>query len=208
VNLELHCKLLDAYLSHKNHISSFSCLALNVCLMVLFKGQCHEIFYSGFFIKQLVIVPLNTSGKDFKFFRIFEELFVFVVDLPVYSPPGSRNSPLYSSLWSRDSPVMNTPGGQPKLGSLHKTCWCKIHQGVRLHCDEYTGRSLLPELFVTRKSFANLFYCLFQIHKDVDSRCIHHRGFETPRCFHHMRVETPRCFHHWGVILATRESFY
>ncbi len=33
------------------------------------KGQCHEIFYSGFFIKELLLVPLDTPRKDFEFFR-------------------------------------------------------------------------------------------------------------------------------------------
>jgi hypothetical protein len=42
-----------------------------------------------FFIKQLLLVPLNTARQDFKFFRIFEELFEFVIDSPVYSSPGS-----------------------------------------------------------------------------------------------------------------------
>jgi hypothetical protein len=30
-------------------------------------------------------------GKDFKLFRIFEELFEFVIDSPVYSPPGQES---------------------------------------------------------------------------------------------------------------------
>jgi hypothetical protein len=56
------------------------------------KGQCHEIFYSGFFIKQLLPVPLDTPRKDLEFFRIYEELFVFVIKSSVYSPPGRRDS--------------------------------------------------------------------------------------------------------------------
>jgi hypothetical protein len=42
-----------------------------------------------FFIKHLLLVPLYTPRKDFEFFRIFEELFEFVIDSPVYSLPGS-----------------------------------------------------------------------------------------------------------------------
>jgi hypothetical protein len=42
-----------------------------------------------FFIKHLPLVPLNTPRKNFKFFWIFEELFEFVIDSPVYSSPGS-----------------------------------------------------------------------------------------------------------------------
>ncbi len=32
------------------------------------KGQYNEFFYSGFFIKQLLLVPFDTHRKDFKFF--------------------------------------------------------------------------------------------------------------------------------------------
>jgi hypothetical protein len=58
------------------------------------KGNVTRFFDSGFSIKQLV--PLYTSRKDFEFFRIFEELFVFVIDSPLYSQPGSRDSSFYS----------------------------------------------------------------------------------------------------------------
>ncbi len=49
-----------------------------------------------FFIKHLLLVPLDMPRKDFEFFRIFEELFEFVIDSPVYSLPESRDSPMYS----------------------------------------------------------------------------------------------------------------
>ncbi len=35
-----------------------------------------------FFIKHLLLVPLYTPIKDLEFFRIFEELFEFVIDSP------------------------------------------------------------------------------------------------------------------------------
>ncbi len=63
-----------------------------------------------FFIKHLLLVPLDMPRKDFKFFRIFEELFEFVIDSPVYSLPVSRDSPVYSSPGSRDSPVFSSLG--------------------------------------------------------------------------------------------------
>ncbi len=63
---------------------------------VYLSGQCHEIFLTlDFFIKHLLIVSLDTPRKDFEFFRIFEE---FVIDSPVYSLPGGRDSPVYSSV--------------------------------------------------------------------------------------------------------------
>jgi hypothetical protein len=51
----------------------------------------------GFFVKHLLLVPLDMPRKDFGFFRIFEELFEFVIDSLVYSLPGSQDSPLYLS---------------------------------------------------------------------------------------------------------------
>ncbi len=42
-----------------------------------------------FFIKQLLLVPLDMPKKDFNFFLLFKKLFVFVIDSPVYSLPES-----------------------------------------------------------------------------------------------------------------------
>ncbi len=53
------------------------------------KAQCHAIFYSGIFIKQLLLVPLDKPRMDFKFFPIIEELFMVLIGSPVYSSPGS-----------------------------------------------------------------------------------------------------------------------
>jgi hypothetical protein len=99
--------------------------------------QCHEIFYPGFFRKQLLLVPLDTSRKGFDFFQIFEELLVFVIDSSVYSPPGSRDSLVYSSPGSRDFPVYSSPESwdslviHPRGVGLNwltkEPCWCKIH---------------------------------------------------------------------------------
>jgi hypothetical protein len=56
--------------------------------------------------------------KDFKFFRILEGLFVFVINSSVYSPLGNRDSSVYSSLGSHDSPdslVYSPLGSRPKF---------------------------------------------------------------------------------------------
>ncbi len=126
-----------------------------------------------FFIKHLLLVPLYTPRKDFNFFRIFEELFEFVMDSlvysilgswdstvysilgswdsTVYSSPESRDSPLYSSPGSWDSPVVNTPGSRPKLVVFLLTC--------SYACSKYTKKSTpwwihhrglrLPCVFIT-----------------------------------------------------------
>ncbi len=106
----------------------------------VFKGTVSRDFLTlVFFIKQLLLFPLDMPRKDFEFFRIFKKLFVFLIDSPVYSlpgswdspvysPPGSRDSPMYSSPGSLNSPMMNTPGSQPKF-VFKKTC--KIHQAVK-----------------------------------------------------------------------------
>jgi hypothetical protein len=55
----------------------------------LFKGTLSRYFFTPvFFIKHLLLVPLDTPGNDFKFFQIFQELFEFVIDSHVYSSPG------------------------------------------------------------------------------------------------------------------------
>jgi hypothetical protein len=84
-----------------NHGANPGCCSLccfSNCKTNSLKGQCHEIFNSGFFHQTTSPCPVR---KDFEFFRIFKELFVFVIDSPVYSPLGSRDSPIYSSPGSR-----------------------------------------------------------------------------------------------------------
>ncbi len=77
----------------------------------LLKGTVSRDFLTlVFFIKQLLLVPLDKARQDFEFFRIFEELFEFVIDSPVYSLPGSRDSLVYSSPGSRDSPEYSSLG--------------------------------------------------------------------------------------------------
>jgi hypothetical protein len=53
------------------------------------KGTVSRDFMSGFFIKQLLWVPIGMPRNDFKFIRIFVELFVFVIDSPVMNTPGN-----------------------------------------------------------------------------------------------------------------------
>ena len=43
-----------------------------------------------FFIKQLLLVPVDMPRNDFEFVRIFVEIFEFVIDSPVMNTPGSR----------------------------------------------------------------------------------------------------------------------
>jgi hypothetical protein len=107
--------------------------------------------------------------KDFKFFQILKELFVFVIDSLVYSPPRNKDSWVSSSPRSRDSrwwrifhyvgqnwftknPLMqNTPESQNSpvintVGSLYSLVY------------------LSPAVF-----FFKLVLMLFQIHEEVDS---------------------------------------
>jgi hypothetical protein len=57
---------------------------------IAFKNSVTIFFVSGFFFKLLLMVRIGTSRNDFEFFRIFVELFVFVIDSPVMDTPGSR----------------------------------------------------------------------------------------------------------------------
>jgi hypothetical protein len=47
---------------------------------LVLKGQCHEIFCLRFFIKHLLLLPIAVARKDFEFFQIFMELFLFLID--------------------------------------------------------------------------------------------------------------------------------
>jgi hypothetical protein len=49
-----------------------------------------KFFISDFFIEQLPLVPIGMPINNFKFFQIFVELFVFVI-----------NSLVMNTLWSR-----------------------------------------------------------------------------------------------------------
>jgi hypothetical protein len=51
---------------------------------------------SVFFIVKQLLLALDTPRKDFEFCRIFAELFIFVIDHPLYSPPAGQDSLLYS----------------------------------------------------------------------------------------------------------------
>ncbi len=63
---------------------------------VLLKGQCHEIFASGFFMNQFSPRP-RVSHKDcFKFFRKFAEIFASQGAPPV-STTSVANLPLVST---------------------------------------------------------------------------------------------------------------
>ncbi len=137
-----------------------------------------------FFHQKLLLAPLDMPWKDLSFFRIFRELFVFVIDSLVYSSWGSWGSPVYSALWSRRSPMINTPWSRPKLvcekpadakytRSQNSTVINKLGSLYSLFC-------LSPEVF-----FVNLFWCLFQIHQEVSSPVYSQGGH----------------FGYWGVIL-------
>jgi hypothetical protein len=58
--------------------------------MVTFKGTVSQDFRLVFFINQLLLVQKGTSRSDFNFFRIFVELFVFVIDSQMINTPRSH----------------------------------------------------------------------------------------------------------------------
>jgi hypothetical protein len=95
-----------------------------------------------FFIKQLLLFLLDMPRKDFKFFWIFKKLFVFVIDSPVYSLPGSRDSLVSSPLGSR-----------PKFVFFYKLASTKYTMESKLPRDQNIEESWLPDLFVTIKFF-------------------------------------------------------
>jgi hypothetical protein len=110
-----------------------------------------------FFTKQLLLFRLDMSRKDFKCFRIFEDLIIFIIDTLLYSP-SERDSRVFSpprsydlNWFTKNLLVQNTPCGQDSLmtktlGSLEFLVY------------------LSPESF-----FVNLFLCLFQIYHEIDA---------------------------------------
>jgi hypothetical protein len=158
------------------------------------KNSVTSIFYCVFLIEQIFLVPLAPPRKDFEFFRIFDEIFVFVINSLVYSPQRSRDSPAYSSPESRPRLVYKKSAGAKYTRETRLPCelWI-IHCGV-------LSLWLIRHLFVF---FVNLFWCLFK--NTPESRIpgvliTGESGVETTRYIHHRRVETARCIHHpWGV---------
>ncbi len=114
-----------------------------ICQFQHLKGQCHEILRLWVFFKQFLLVPLETPRNYFKYFRIFEELFIFVIDSPVYSPPGSRDSQVYSPPGKHDFPVYSSPEtpwcihqwGVGLNWFTKEPCQCKIHWVEKTPCD-------------------------------------------------------------------------
>jgi hypothetical protein len=68
-----------------------------------------RLFVSGFYVKQLLLVPLDILKNNFDFNTKTEELFDFKGDSPVYSQPGRLDSPLYLPS-SFDSPGIHLRG--------------------------------------------------------------------------------------------------
>ncbi len=99
--------------------------------------------------------------KEFVFFIIFEELFVFVVDPPVNSPMGSRDSPVYSSRG------VVTPRCIHHRGV--KTLWGWIHRGIDQ--DWFTKNLLVQKtpgsqdssVNNTRRVFTPWFICHYKV---------------------------------------------
>ncbi len=98
------------------------------------KGSVSRDFFTlVFFIKQILFFPLDMPRKDFKFFRIFCKLFVFVINSLVFSLPGSRDSPVKSPLGSHDFHVYSSLGSRLKFVLL-----------LKLASTKYTRESKLP----------------------------------------------------------------
>jgi hypothetical protein len=78
-----------------NHLISTDRLRLVTAfrsgLTVALNGHGHEIFFSVIFNEHLFLVPIDVPWNHFEF-SIFVEVFVFVIDSPVYSPPESYDS--------------------------------------------------------------------------------------------------------------------
>jgi hypothetical protein len=73
------------------HKATFLLSSMNLNLNISFKGTVSRDCSSPVsFFKLLLLVSIGMSRNDFKFFRIFMEIFVFVIDSLVMNTPGSR----------------------------------------------------------------------------------------------------------------------
>jgi hypothetical protein len=59
------------------------------CILYITGTVSRDFLTMVFFIRQLLLVLLDMPRKDFEFFQIIDELFVFVIDSPMYSSPWS-----------------------------------------------------------------------------------------------------------------------
>ncbi len=111
------------------HGNSYFKAFMYTCICIIYKCLVNETvswgFWLCFFIKQLLLVPLHTSRKDFKNFQIFQEFLVFVIYFQVYTTMESWFSRESSSIGLQKNLWMqNTPGSQHSpvmvtLGSLY-----------------------------------------------------------------------------------------
>ncbi len=101
--------------------------------MAFITGALSGDFSLLFFTKQFLLIPLNIPRKDFEFCPIVLELFVFLTDSRVYSPPWSRDSPLPGdiNLWSTNDWCAKIPAS------------AKYSREGRVNCNEYTVGSRL-----------------------------------------------------------------
>ncbi len=122
-----------------------------------------RFFYSGFFIKQLLLVPPDTPRKDFDFFRIFEELFCVHNQLPGVFIAGESITNQYNSTKIRKNSKLfrGMPIGTRRSWLMKKTGdeksrdtvpFCFVHQHFR-----FRPKNQLPAI---RDRLNNFFYRL------------------------------------------------
>ncbi len=104
----------------------------NFRIIGLLKGQCHEIFYPVFFIKQLLLLPSDLHRNGVKFFK-YSRSYTFRNQLPgVFTTGESRLPGVFTSSESWLPGVVIT--GESSLPGCPQfcflSCWFKIHQGV------------------------------------------------------------------------------
>ncbi len=189
------------------------------CSNISLKGQCHEIFYPGFFHETTSPSHDRHAWKGFQIFLSIQEVIRICNRLPgVFTTVGLWLPGVFTSVESRLPCVIIT--GEPKLpgkeftGKLTNIFFSKkllVHNTLGSWDSPVinTLTSLYSLVFLSPENFIfNLFWCFFQIHQEVDSPVYSSQGSWDSRCIQHRKVETPWCIHHWGVVLDVKESFY
>jgi hypothetical protein len=133
-----------------------------------------------------------TPRKDFESFPNIRGIIHIWKRLPGGFTTGS---PVYSSPGSWDSPVNSPQGSRPRL-VCKRTCYCQIHQVVETPLGSLDSWSIIHQ----KVSFCKPVLMLVQ--STIRSRLP--GAFTTGKS----RLKIPQCIHQRGVVLDTGESFY
>jgi hypothetical protein len=109
---------LNIFFKITTGIEEYTVVQLNPVPSV--KGTVSKILISDFCRKQHFPIPVEMPRNKFKFCQIAMELFVFIDDSSMYSHLSCCDSPKYAPPGSQDSPLYSSSGVVPNTTTLGK----------------------------------------------------------------------------------------